>query len=68
MPDDHIEIALLKQEIEQDERRISALEKKVAEIDKTVLTGKIGLVVLIGIGTFVGWVVSVSDKVRAWFH
>ena len=65
---DDVEIALLRQRQDQDEMRIAALEKTVDAINKTVLTGKVGLVVLMGLGTFFGWLVSVGDKVKTWFH
>ena len=68
MEGDHVEIALLKQALQQDEERIDRLEKRVSLIDRKVLTGQIGLVVLIAMGTFVGWVVSISSTVRTWFH
>ncbi len=63
-----VEIALLRQRLEQAEQQIEVLEKRVSIMDRKVLTGQIALVVFIGMGTFVGWIISVSDKVRSWFH
>ena len=66
--EDHVELALLKQRELQVERRITAVEKKLDIIDRKVLKGQIALVLLVSIGTLVGWLVSISDKVRSWFH
>ena len=66
--EDHVELALLKQRELQVERRVTAVEKKLDIIDRKVLKGQIALVLLVSIGTFVGWLVSISDKVRSWFH
>ena len=68
MPEDHVEIALLRQRQNQDEARIAILERKFEIIDRKVLKGQIALVILVSIGTFVGWFISISDKVRSWFH
>ena len=67
--DDARRILILEQQVaELEKKRISELEHRVGEIDRQVFAGKVGVVVLMGVGSFVGWLLSISDKVKAWFH
>lgn len=63
-----VRIALLLQKQQQDEEKLKELEQRVDAIDRKVFAAQIGMIVLIGLGTFIGWLINAGDKVRAWFH
>ena len=65
---DNTRIALLLQQQQQDEIKLKELEKRVDAIDRKVFAAQIGMIVLIGLGTFVGWLINAGDKIRSWFH
>ena len=73
--DPTVEIALLKQALENDEKQISTLwdhvnklDDKINEQEKQLLLGKITFGVLVSLGVFVGWLLSTGEKIRQWFH
>ena len=74
-----VQLALLRERQEQENARlermelhynseIARLDKRQIAIEKKVQTGQIALVVLAGIGGFIGWLVTVWDKTKLWFH
>lgn len=65
---DNVRVALLLQQQQQDEVKLRDLEKRVDAIDRKVFAAQIGMIVLIGLGTFIGWLINAGDKIRSWFH
>ena len=65
---DPVRIALILQKQQDDEAKLKELEQRVDAIDRKVFAAQVGMLVLIAIGTFVGWLINAGDKVRAWFH
>lgn len=57
---------LQKQQVDED--RLKDIEKRVDTIDRKVFAAQVGMLVLIGIGTFIGWLINAGDKIRQWFH
>ena len=66
--DNDIRIALMVQKQEQDEEEIRGLNKRVANLERSVFAAQIGSAVLIGIGLLLGWLASTGNLVRSWFH
>ena len=67
-PSDNVRLALILQQQKQDEEKIEALTRRVDAIDHKVFAAQIGLLTMLGFGTFIGWLLNASDKVRSWFH
>ena len=65
---DPVRIALILQKQQDDEAKIKELEQRVDAIDRKVFAAQVGMLVLIAIGTFLGWLINAGDKVRSWFH
>ena len=65
---DSTRVALMLQKQQVDEDRLKDIEKRVDTIDRKVFAAQVGMLVLIGIGTFIGWLINAGDKIRQWFH
>ena len=75
MDEDHVEIALLRQRVDQLEKRenelsndLSVVKKLLREQDKQIFAARVGFAVLVGIGLFLGFAAGLGDMVRKWFR
>lgn len=63
-----VHLALLQEKQQRDEERIEVLEKKLAEMDRSILKGQIYLSAFVAVGALIGWFLSAVDKIKTWFH
>ena len=63
-----VEHALLQERQAKMGERLDALEKGHETLEQKVRTGQVTLIILAGVGGFLGWLATILDKIKSWFH